>query len=184
MNCYLLDVHIDCCFIYKNGCRKLVKVGPLNMLCPRLLSRLHIILQGISSEDISKNWWTEFSSWQDLRALLCTGTMLSIHRVVNYLNIKFEELNACESTIEMINANGNIEIEVTETIGEIYQSFTLKAKRKRLRRLKEIAAFNVAKHIYSEDDLNILEMPKTLKPLVKTFIISYSGNYIIDMNSD
>ena len=148
MNCYILDVHINWCYINKNQAYELVEVGPLNMLCPQKLSKLYIILQGISSEeDISKNWWTEFSSWQDLRALLRTGTMLSIHRVVNYLNIKFEELNACESTIEMINANGNIEIEVTETIGEIYQSFTLKAKRKRLRRLKDIAANNVAKHI-------------------------------------
>ena len=95
MNCYLLDVHIDCCFIYENGCHELVKVGPLNMLCPRLLSRLHIILQGISSEeDISKNWWTEFSSWQDLRALLRTGTTLSIHRVVHYLRIRLQEINA------------------------------------------------------------------------------------------
>ena len=184
MNCYILDVHINWCYINKNQAYELVDIGPLNMLCPQKLSRIHIILQGISSEDISKNWWTEFSSWQDLRALLRTGTMLSIHRVVNYLNIKFEELNACESTIEMINANGSIEIEVIEASEEIYQSFTLKAKRKRLRRLTEIAAFNVAIRIYSEDDLDILEMPKTLKPLVKTFINTYSGNYIIDMNSD
>ena len=119
-----------------------------------------------------------------IKKYFCDSHCESPCRVVNYLNIKFEELNACGSTIEMINANGNIEIEVTETSGEIYQSFTLKAKRKRLRRLKEIAAFNVAKHIYSEDDLDFLEMPKTLKPLVKTFIITYSGNYIINMNSD
>ena len=167
MNCYILDVHINWCYINKNQTYEFVEVGPLNMLCPQKLSKLYIILQGISSEeDISKNWWTEFSSWQDLRALLRTGTTLSIHRVVQYLKIRLEELNAYDSYIEMIDDNGNIEIVIIENSGEIIQSFTLKAKRKRLRRLKEIAAFNVAKHIYSEDDLNILEIPKTLKPLV------------------
>ena len=181
MNCYLLDVHIDCCFIYENGCLELGKVGPLNMLCPRLLSRLHIILQGISSqEDISKNWWTEFSSWQDLRALLRTGTTLSIHRVVSYLRKRFEEISAYEATIEMIDENGNIEIVMVEDNGKILQSFTVKAKRKRLRRLKDIAAYNVAKHISSEYDLDYLDIPTTLKPLVKTFIVTYSGNYIIE----
>ena len=155
------------------------------MLCPRLLSRLHKILQEISSEeDISKNWWTEFSSWQDLRALLRTGTTLSIHRVVQYLKIRLEELNAYDSYIEMIDDNGNIEIVIIENSGEIIQSFTLKVKRKRLRRLKEIAAFNVTQHLQSEDDVDSLNIPKTLKPLVKLFIVTYSGNYIIDMNSD
>ena len=155
MNCYLLDVHIDCCFIYKNGCYDLVKVGPLNMLCPWLLSRLHKILQEISSEeDISKNWWTEFSSWQDLRALLCTGTTLSIHRVVHYLRERFEEIKDYDIYTEMIDENGNFEVVIVEKSGEIRQSFMLKAKRKRLRRLRDVAAFNVAQHLQSEDDVD------------------------------
>ena len=45
---------------------------------------------------------------------------------------------------------------------------------------EDIAAYNVAKHISSEYDLDYLDKPTTLKPLVKTFIVSYSGNYIIE----
>ena len=182
MNCYLLDVHTNFCYtIYKNR-YELVEVGPLNMLGPELLSKIHIILQGISSEDISKNWWTEFSSWNDFRALLRTGTTLSIHRVVHYLRKRLQEINAYESTLNMIDENGNIEIIIEEFNEDIFQSFTLKAKRKRLRSLKDIAAFNVAKQISSEDYLEYLELPTTLKSLVKTFIVTYSGNYMIDMN--
>ena len=46
--------------------------------------------------------------------------------------------------------------------------------------MKDIAAYNVAKHISSEYDLDYLDIPTTLKPLVKTFIVTYSGNYIIE----
>ena len=103
-----------------------------------------------------------------------------IHRVVSYLRIRFEEISACETTIEMIDDNGNIEIVLVEDNGKILQSFTVKAKTKCLRRLKDIAAYNVAKHISSEYDLDYLDIPTTLKPLVKTFIVTYSGNYIIE----
>ena len=105
---------------------------------------------------------------------------MSIHRVVSYLRIRFEEISACESTIEMIEENGNIEIVIVEVSGKIFHSFIVKAKRKRLRRLKDIAiaAYNVATHISSEYDLDYLDIPTTLKPLVKTFIVTYSGNYI------
>ena len=43
----------------------------------------------------------------------------------------------------MIDENGNIEIVIVENSGKILQSFILKAKRKRLRRLKDIGAYNV-----------------------------------------
>ena len=46
-----------------------------------------------------------------------------------------------------------------------------------------IAAFNIAKHLSSESDVESLFIPKTLKPIVKKYIITYSGNYLIDMNS-
>ena len=64
----------------------------------------------------------------------------------------------------MIDENGNIEIVIVEDKWKILQSFIVKAKRKHLRRLKDIAAYNDAKHISFEYDLDYLDMPTTLKP--------------------
>ena len=45
-----------------------------------------------------------------------------------------------EAYVENIDKNGNIEIEITEKNAYILQSFTVKASRKKLKRLKEVAA--------------------------------------------
>ena len=62
--------------------------------------------------------------------------------------------------------------------------FMVKAKRKPLRRLQDIAAFNLAQHLVSEAEVESLNIPKTLIPLVKRFLVTYSGSYIIDMNTN
>ena len=82
----------------------------------------------------------------------------------------------------MIDGNGDIEFSITEENHDILEGFTVKARRKRLRTLKYIAAFNVARYLDCEDDLKYLNLPVTLKPLVNKFIISYSGDYILDMS--
>ena len=64
---------------------------------------------------------------------------------------------------------GNIVIEITENNDFILQSFTVKASRKKLKRLKEVAAYNW------------LNLSKTLKKLVMKFINTYSGDYITDL---
>ena len=82
----------------------------------------------------------------------------------------------------MIDGNGDIEFSITKENHDILEGFTVKARRKRLRTLKHIAAFNVARYLDCEDDLKYLNLPVTLKPLVNKFIISYSGDYILDMS--
>ena len=69
----------------------------------------------------------------------------------------------------MTNENGDIEISVTEENDEILEGFTLEARRKRLRRLKDIAALNVARYLDCEGDLNYLNLPTTVKSFVKKF---------------
>ena len=146
-----------------------------------MLSRFSAIFQGISSEDVPFAWWTEFSTWQEFQALLRTRTLLSIHRVVKNIQTSFENINEFDTTLEMIDDNRNMELLDTE---DTFNGFKIKAKRKRLRRLKDIAAFNVAKHLASESDVESLYIPKTLKPIVRKYIITYSGSYLIDMNSN
>ena len=83
--------------------------------------------------------------------------------------------------VENIDENGNIEIEITENNDFILQSFTVKASRKKLNRLKEVAAYNVGQCLCSEDDVNWLNLPKTLEKLVKKFVNTFSGDYINDL---
>ena len=77
------------------------------MIDPHILSRIARTLQGISLQDVPKNWWTEFSTWRDFQALLRTGTLLSVHKVVEHIVRDFGELNDVDATLEMIDDNDN-----------------------------------------------------------------------------
>ena len=105
------------------------------MINSQTLSEISAILQKISSVDVPKNWWIEFSTWRDFQALLRTGSMLSIHRAVKYMSENLENVHGFDVTIDTIDENGNIEIAITEETEDIFQGFIVKAKRKRLRRL-------------------------------------------------
>ena len=48
-----------------------------------------------------------------------------------------------DAYIENIDENGNLETGLSENNDFIFQSFTIRARRKRLRRLTDIAAYNV-----------------------------------------
>ena len=51
-----------------------------------VVKKVRAAVRSISSSLISLNWRTDFSSWQDFRALLRTGTRLSMHTVVENVN--------------------------------------------------------------------------------------------------
>ena len=73
---------------------------------------------------------------------------------------------------------------ITENTQDMLQGFKVKARRRRRRRLKEISAFNNAKHLASKGDIESLNIPESVKPSVKNFLVTLSGNYMIDMNTD
>ena len=47
--------------------------------------------------------------------------------------------------------------------------------------MKEVAAYNVGQCLDCENDAESLNLPKTLEILVKKFVNTYSGDYIIDL---
>ena len=154
------------------------------MIDPHILSRIARTLQGISLQDIPKNWWTEFSTWRDFQALLRTGTLLSVHRVVEQIGSEFGKIDNIEATLEMIDDNGNMDIMITEDTQDMLQGFMVKARKRRLRRLKDMSDINLAQHIASECDIESLNISESVKSLVKKFLVTFSGNYIIDINKD
>ena len=103
--------------------------------------------------------------------------------MVERIGSEFGKIDNIEATLEMIDDNGNMEIMITEDTQDMLQGFKVKARRRRLRRLKEISAFNIAQHLASEGDIESLNIPESVKPLVKKFLVTFSGNYMIDMNT-
>ena len=136
-------------------------------------------MQGISFEDVPKNWWTEFSTRSDFQALIRTGTLLSVHRVVEQIESDFGQMKDIDATLEIIDENGNLEIMKIEDTKDMFQGYIVKARRRRLRRLKEISAFNLAQHLAGEGGIESLNIPES----VRKFLVTYFGNYIFDMNT-
>ena len=83
----------------------------------------------------------------------------------------------------MIDDKGNIIFQHDETFPTLAQGFMVKAKRKRLRTLKDIAAYNVAKNTTSESDVKIVEIPRSLHFLGHLFRrLSYSIISYLDVS--
>ena len=108
------------------------------MICFRKLSKVRSKVRSISFVDVPMNWWTTFSSWQDFKGLLRTETKLTIHEIVKNLTRGLEDMNDTDAYIENIDENGNLEIGLSENNEFIFQSYTIIARRKRLRRLTDI----------------------------------------------
>ena len=156
-----------------------MQVGPLDIIDSGKLSRVKHKVRSITLFDVPMNWWTKFSSWQDFKGLLRTETKLTIHEIVKNLTEGLEDMKDTDAYIENIDDNGNLETGLSENNDFIFQSFTIRASRKRLRRLKDIAAYNVGQCLRSESDV---DLPRTLNKSVKNFINTYSGDYINDTN--
>ena len=125
------------------------------MICSRKLSRVKSNVRLISLVKVPSNWWTEFSSLQDY-----TGITLKIHEIVKNFNKHFETDEDIDAYFKNIDENGNLEIGLSENNEYIFQSFTIRASRIRLRILKEIAAYNVGQWLSSDRDLEHLHLPR------------------------
>jgi hypothetical protein len=185
MNAYIFDIFIMHSIalenkeedgIYTTSC-DLVETGPLNIPDFNNFNRIKEMIRDIPSTSVASNWWADFSTWDDFYGILRAGTTLSMHAIVTKIESQLELLENNVSYVDLIDDNGNIIIQHDETFPTISQGFKVKAKRKRLRTLKDIAAYNVAKYIASESDIEILEIPHSLHSLVSIFLDTYSGDY-------
>ena len=95
-----------------------------------------------------------------------------------------ESIENVDAYVETIDENGNIEVELSETTDEFLQAFTIRAKRKKLRRLKDVAAYNVAQYLSCQSDVEDLQLPISLRKLVRPFVITIFGDYIFDLNEN
>ena len=185
MNIYIFDIFINHCIMLENTKEdnmyvtyfNLVEIGPLNLPDPSNLEAIKYAIRNISSTSVTSNWWTEFSSWEDFHGLLRTGTKLSVHSVVSEINKTLQSFENAESYMESIDDNGNITIHLDESFPTLFQGFKITAKRKRIRNLREIAAFNVAKYISSENYVKKLKIPSSLYKLITVFLDTYSDDY-------
>jgi hypothetical protein len=101
-----------------------------------------------------------------------------MHLVVQEIKSKLELLENNTSYVNLIDENGNILIQHDEIFPNLGQGFLLTAKRTRLRTLKDIASYNVAKYTESTSDVKFLTIPPCLHNLVSLFLDTYSGDYL------
>jgi exonuclease I len=100
-----------------------------------------------------------------------------LHFTVQEINNNLEQLENNTSYVDLIDENGNISIH-DATYLNLSQGFLLKAKRKRLRILKDISAYNVAKYTVSGSDVKVLKISLCLHDLVSIILDTYSGDYL------
>ena len=126
------------------------------------MNKLNVIktmIRDIHCTPLARNWWTNISTWEDFYGFLRARKELSMHLIVSKINNQLEQLVNNISYIDLVDENGNITIQYDETFPTISQGFKVTAKRKRLRRLKDISAYNVAKSIVSQTDIESFDIP-------------------------
>ena len=72
------------------------------------------------------------------------------------------KLEAIEN-VETKDENGNIEVDLSETNDEFLQAFTIRA------------AYNVAQYLSCHSDVEDLQVPISLRKLVKPFVIKFAS---------
>ena len=150
-----------------------LEIGPMNRPDQFTMKLIKQILSDITSKEVTTNWWSEFSTWEDFWGIIRSGTNLSIHKVVSRINESLESLPNSSAYIEWIDENGNIQINLEENLPSLLQEFTIIARRRKLKRLKDIAAYNVARLISDKSDIQELNLPISLNQLVEMFLDEY-----------
>ena len=75
--------------------------------------------------------------------------------------------------VEEIDDIGNLTITIEESSPTIFKEFTIEADIKTLKRLEDIAAYNIARLLLDINDLDKLQLPRSLNTLVASFLDTY-----------
>ena len=151
---------------------KPVEIGPFQLPDSYTVKVIKDTISDIPTAPVSCNWWIDFSNWEDFRGILPSGTKLSIHSVVAKIEEQIKSLTDCY--LYWIYENGNIVVNLQEISSTVHQEFEITARRKKLRRLEQIAAFNVATQLSCQSDTKELPLPKSMKKLVNMYIDTFS----------
>ena len=136
--------------------------GPLNLPESSHMVIIKEAVRSISSLSIMSNWWTGFSSWEDFSGLLRSGIKLPIHTVEMEVNRRLERISSGYCWIDHVSENGDLSIDLHENFPTLMKGYQVTAKRKRLRTLKQIGAYNVSQNISCKSDVQKLQIPKSL----------------------
>ena len=106
MNIYTFDIFTNHCMEVEEyeepGIKGLkfhyLTTGPLNLPESSHMAIVKEAIRNISSLYIISNWWTGFSSWEDISGLLRSGVKLPIHTVVMEVNRRLEKIEHGEET--------------------------------------------------------------------------------------
>ena len=153
-----------------------LQYGPLNSPEPFHLAIVKEAVRNISYISLPSNWWKDFSLWQELQS----RTELPLQLLEIDVNKKLERIQRGFCQIEHVCMDGSLSIELHERFPTLRKGYQITARRKQIVTLKEIAAYNVAKCITSNNDIQILNIPCSLYPLVSMFLDTYSGDYMRD----
>ena len=136
-------------------CFNITEVGPPNRPDLHQMRMIKQILREIPHNVVTYNWWSDMS---DGRTAINRGLKL----------LKFTS-----AFVEEIDDIGNLTITIEESSPTIFQEFTILADIKTISRLEDIAAYNVARSLLDNNDLQDLQLPRSLNKLVATFLDSY-----------
>ena len=79
--------------------------------------------------------------------------------------------------MKSIDQNGNIILDLNERFPTLMKHYQIIARRRKLRTLKQIASYNIAKFISGEYDIQQLDIPQSLNNLVALLLDTYNVDY-------
>jgi hypothetical protein len=86
-----------------------------------------------------------------------------------------------QKSVRICELSGIVKLSLTD---ELLQAFTIRAKKKKLQRLKDVAAYIVAQYLSCHSDVEDLQVPFSLRELVKPYGVTIPGDSLFDLNEN